>query len=119
MDSGVGAVRFPTVQIGLGFRQTLEAFSFERGSLRVPDAGFNFSFAVGIVDPARQGHSSVMGEHVAIKRVQSGVVEIGDQDTFFEVVQDHDPRTATESTEGFLVELGPDAGTGAEGQEAY
>jgi len=46
MDSGVGAVRFPTVQIGLGFLQTLEAFSFERGSLRVPDAGFNFSSAL-------------------------------------------------------------------------
>src|SRR5215469_1674663 len=88
-------------------------------SLRVSHPGLDFSFAVGILDPARQGHRSVVAEYIAIERIQGGLVDIRDQHTFFQVVQYDDARTTAESTERFLVQLGPDAGTGAEGQEAY
>src|SRR6516165_263708 len=77
MDAGIGAVCFPAIEIGLRFFETLEAFSFERSSLRVSDARFHFSFAIRILDPARQGYRSVVGEHVAIEWVQGGVVDIG------------------------------------------
>jgi len=86
----------------LGFFQTLG------------DSGFDFSFVIGIFDSARQGHSSVVGEYVAIERIQGGRVNIGDQHTFFQVIEYDDAGTTAESTKGFLVELGPDAGTGAE-----
>ena len=101
----------------MSFFETLEAYSFERSSLRVSHARFHFSFAIRILDPTRQRYRSVVGEHVAIEWVQSGVVDIGDEHTFFKVIEHDDARTATQSPEGFLVELGPDAGTGAKDQE--
>ena len=79
------------------------------GFSRVPDPGFDFSFAIGILDPAGQGHSSVMGECVARERIQGWLVNIGEQHTFFQVIEYNDAGTAAESTKRFLVELCPDA----------
>src|ERR1700745_839935 len=73
VDSGIGTVGLPTIQIGLRFFQTLEALSFERSFLRVTDSGFDFAFAIGILDAARQGHNAVVSENVAIERVQRRV----------------------------------------------
>ena len=83
------------------------------------DAGLDFSFAIGIFDPARQSDSAVVSQHVAIEWIQSGIVDVGDEHAFAQVIEHDDARTAAESTEGFLVQLGPDARTGAEGQQAY
>ena len=44
MDARVGPVSFPAIQIGLSIFQALEALPFERGLLRVTDAGFDFTF---------------------------------------------------------------------------
>src|SRR5215813_15210638 len=83
------------------------------------DTGFNFSFAIGILDPTRQGHGPIVGEHVAIEWVQAGIVDVGDEHAFLQVVEDDEARTATQSTEGLLVQLGPDARTGTKRQQAY
>jgi len=60
------------IQIGLGLFQTLKAFSLERCSLRVADGGFDSSFAIRILDPARHGHTTVVGEHIAIEWFKLG-----------------------------------------------
>src|SRR5207244_9400908 len=43
---------------------------------------------------------------------------VGAPDAFLEIVEDDDRRTAAETTKRALVELGPDAGARAEGEEA-
>jgi hypothetical protein len=43
----------------------------------VPDAGFHLAFPVGIADPAGHGDDAVVSQHVAIERIQSGIVNIG------------------------------------------
>ena len=83
VDARIGAVGLPTIQIGLGFFHTLEALSFERSFLRVTDSGFDFAFAIGILDAARQGYNVVVSENVAIERIQRRVVEIRSEYTFF------------------------------------
>jgi hypothetical protein len=115
----IGALRLPTIEIGLSLFQTLEAQTFQRRFLRVPDTRLDFALLSDLGSDMAGANRSIVGEHVATKRVQRGVVDIGDEYSFFEVIEYHHARTAAESTEGFLVELGPDAGTGAESQEAY
>ena len=60
-----------------------------------------------------------MGEDVAIEWIQSGIVNVGDEHTFAQVIEHDDARTTTQSAKRFLMQLGPDARTGAEGQQAY
>jgi hypothetical protein len=36
---------------------------------------------IGILDPTRQGYSTVVGEHVAIEQVQGGIVEVRGEHT--------------------------------------
>ena len=59
-----------------------------------------------------------MGEQVAVEGVQGRIVEVGFQDAFGEVVQDHGAGDRTQAAEGLLVQLRPDALAGAEGEQA-
>jgi hypothetical protein len=52
-----------------------------------------------------------VGEHIAKQWINRGIVNVRNQDAFFQVVENDDPRTTTESAEGFLMEFGPDART--------
>ena len=70
--------------------ERLEAQAFERRLLRVADAGFDFPFAIGIADAARQGDHAVMGEHVAIERIQRRVVDVRREHAFAQVIEDDD-----------------------------
>ena len=119
MDASIGAAGFPTIQIGLCFLQTLEAFSFERCLLGMSDGGLDFSFSIGIFDPARQGDHAIVGEDVAIEWIQSGIVDVGDEHAFAQVIEHDDTGTTTQSAKRFLVQLGPDTRAGAESQQAY
>ena len=65
MNARIRPTFFPTIQIGLRLFQTFEAHPFERSSLGVTDAGFHFSFAIRILDPARQRHQAIMCEHIS------------------------------------------------------
>ena len=51
------------------------------------DAGFDFAFAIGIADAAREGDDAVVGEDVAIERIERRIVDIGCEDTLAEVVE--------------------------------
>ena len=95
MDARVCPMRFPAIQVSLGFLQALEAQAFQGRSLGVTDGGFYFPLAIRVLDPARHRHGAVVGEHVAVKRVEGGIVEVGNQDAFAQIVEDHDPVGAT------------------------
>ena len=107
----------PAIEVGLGFLQSLEAHAFQRCLLRVADAGFDFAFAIRILDPTRQGDRAVVREHVAIERIESGIVDVGDEHALAQIVEHDDAGGAAQSAKGSFVQLGPDARTGAEGQQ--
>src|SRR5438132_9922953 len=69
--------------------------------------GLDFSFSIGIFDPARQGDHAIVGEDVAIEWIVAQVIE------------HDDTGTTTQSAKRFLVQLGPDTRAGAESQQAY
>ena len=89
MNAPVSPAFFPAVEMRLRFFQALEAHPFERRSLRVADAGLHFPFPIGIFDPARHGHRSVVSEDVSKKWVDGGIVEVGNRYAFFQVVENY------------------------------
>ena len=80
----------------------------QRRLLRVADAGFDFPFAIGIADAARQRDDAVVREHVAIERIERGIVDVRREDAFSQVVEDDDADGAAQSTKRALVQLRPD-----------
>ena len=49
-----------------------------------------------------------MFQHVAVERVERGVVQIGHQHAFFQVVEHHHARRPAQSAKRLLVQLGPE-----------
>ena len=49
-----------------------------------------------------------MGQHVAVERIERGVVAVRGEDALLEVVQDDDAYGAAQPAERPLVQLGPD-----------
>ena len=82
----------------------------------VRSSKFGLRRAIGITDATRERDGGVVFEDVAIKRIDSGIVDIGGQDAFAQVIKDHSTGNAAETTEGFFVQLSPDPGTGLEGE---
>ena len=82
VDARVGPALFPVIEVGLGFFQTLEAQAFQRCFLRMTDAGFDFAFAIRISNAARHGDGAVVREHVAIERIERGIVDVGNEHAF-------------------------------------
>ena len=99
--------------------ERLEAESSQRCFLRVADAGFDFPFAIGIADAARQRDDAVVREHVAIERIERGIVDVGREDAFAQVIEDDHPDGATESAKGPFVQLGPDLRARPPHQQAH
>jgi len=62
----------PSKRIEIRFRlvERLEAHALQRRLLGVPDARFDFAFAIRIADAARQSDDAVLREHVATERIQ-------------------------------------------------
>jgi hypothetical protein len=56
----------------------------------VSHARFDFAFPVRVLNPAGHGDCAVVGQHIAIERVDAGIVDIRLKHTLFEVVEHHD-----------------------------
>src|SRR5262249_15132994 len=95
MNALVSPALFPAIEIRLCFFQALEAHPFEWSSLGVADAGLHFPFAIGILDPARQCHDTVVRKDISEQWIDAGIVEVGNRHAFFQVVENHDSRTTT------------------------
>lgn len=94
---------FPAIQIGLRLFQTLEPQALQRCFLRVTDTGFDFTFAIRIAHATRQRDHSVVLEHIAIQRIERGIVDVGGEHALAQVVQHDDACDSSESAEGLLV----------------
>ena len=102
MDALIGPTFFPVIEISLSIFQALEAFSLEC-SLGMSDAGLDFAFAIGIFDSARQGDGAVVRQHIAIKRVQLCIEDVGSENTFTKIIENDDAWAAAQSAEGLLM----------------
>ena len=100
--------RSPAVQIRLAVGEVLEAEAAQRRLLGVADRGFDFALAIGVADATRQSDDPVVGQHVAVERIERGVVDVRGEDALLEVVQDDDADGAAQPPERPLVQLGPD-----------
>lgn len=107
MDPRVSPARLPAIQVRLRRLEALEAQSSQRCFLRVADARFDLAFPIGIGDAARERDDPIVRKHVAIERIQRGVIDVGRQDALFQIVQDDDADGATESAKCAFVQLGP------------
>src|SRR5258708_15492340 len=107
VDARIRRMRFTTIEMRLRFFQTFEAQSFERRFLGVSDARLHFPFAIGILDPARHGYHAVVCEHVPKKWVERGIVDVRNDDSLAQIVENHQARTPSYSTKGLLMQLCP------------
>ena len=82
-----------------------------------PIPASTFPFRSGFPHPTRQGDDAVVGEHIAVERVECRVVDVWREDAFLEVVEDDDTYRAPEPAEGALVELRPDLATRSPDEE--
>ena len=108
VDARVGPALLPAVEVRLRLLEALEAQPLERRPLGVADARLDLALAIGVADPARQRDDAVVREHVAVERIQRGVVDVRREDALAQVVEDDDAHRAAQPPEGLLVQLGPD-----------
>src|SRR5579863_3883204 len=59
-----------------------------------------------------------MPEHIAVKRIQSWVVDVGSQHALAQIVEYDNSGGAAQTAEGLLMQLGPHLRTGTEHQQA-
>jgi hypothetical protein len=98
VDARIGPVRLPAIQVRLRRLERLEAQALQRRLLRVADAGFDLALAIGIAHAARQRDDAVVGEHVAIERIERGIVDVRREHAFAQVVEDDDLDRAAQAT---------------------
>jgi hypothetical protein len=108
VNARVGPVHLPAIEIRLRVLEALETEPPQRSLLRVPDAGFDLALAIGIADATGERDDAIVGEDVAVKRIERRVVDVWGEDTFFEIVEDDDADGAAQATKRPLVKLGPD-----------
>ena len=117
MDAGIGPVLLPAIEVALAVLEGVEAQPFERGGLGMPDPRFDFALSIGIGDPTGESHDAVMLEQISKKRVEGGIVEIGLDNPFPQIVEHDHAGSAAQAAKGPFVQLRPDAGARAEGQQ--
>ncbi len=86
----------------------LKAAALQGRGLGVADGVLDRALAVGVAHPRRVGYHAVMRQRGSIDRVELGLVQVGLDDAFLEVVEHHVLRAAAEVTQRALVQLGPD-----------
>jgi len=58
-------------------------------------------------------------EQIAIKWIEYGIVDVGSEHAFAQVIQHQNAHGATQPAKCFFVQLGPDVRTGTKDQEAH
>ena len=82
------------------------------------DASFHLPLAIRIADAAGQRHDIVVLQHVAVQRIDGGIVDVWLEHPLAQIVEHDDPGHPAQSAEGLLVQLSPRLRTGAEHQQA-
>jgi hypothetical protein len=69
----------------------------------VADAAFHLPFSIWISRAARHHNCAVVRQHIAVQRIQRGIVDVRLENAFLQVVRHDDLDRAAEPAECFLV----------------
>jgi hypothetical protein len=58
-----------------------------------------------------------VSEHIPKEWIERGIVDVSDDDSLAQVVENHYARTSTQPTKGLFMQFGPDTGTGTPDQQ--
>ena len=83
-----------------------------------PTPDSTLPFRSGSLHAARQRDRAVMLQHVAVERIERGIVDIGREHAFAQIIQHDHARHAAQSAKRFLVQFRPDSRAGSEHQQA-
>jgi hypothetical protein len=98
VNACVGPAFFPLIQVVLRFFDAFEALPFELSLQRVTDTAFTLPLRSG--SPTRQGMDcAVVCQHIAVERVQRGIVNIGFEHALTQVVGHNDLHGTAEFAE--------------------
>ena len=111
MDARVGPVGFPMIKVILRRLEIFEAEPLQRCPFRVSDTTLDLPFPIRMPDATGQRDSAIVPEHVAVQRVDRGVVYIGSQNAFAQIIEDNHAGDTAQAPKGFLVQLCPDLRT--------
>ena len=82
-----------------------------------PTPDSDFALAIWIAGCDTASRPRLMREHVAIERIERGIVNVGDEHAFAQIVEDHDARRSAQPAKGALVQFRPDARAGTQRQQ--
>lgn len=117
VNARVGPAFFPVIEKGLRLGQRLKTPPFQRRLLGVADTAFHLPLAVWIADTAGHSDGAVMGEHIAVEGIDFGIVDVGTQDAFGEIVEHDIFGRSAKAAEGGFVQFRPGLRTGLEAQQ--
>ena len=103
MNARVSPVCLPAIEISLSFLQGLKALALERSFLCMAHPGFNLPFAIGIAHAAGHGYRAIVGQQIAIERIERGLVDIRSEHAFTQIIEHDDAHAATEAAKCFLM----------------
>src|SRR5439155_17601791 len=86
--------------------------------LSMADGRLHLALAIGIADATGQRDDAVVRQHVAVERIERGVVDVRREHALAKIVEDDDLHGAAEAAETLLVQLAPAARARGEGQQA-
>ena len=118
VNARVGPTLFPVIQVGLRFFEAFEAQPLQRRFLGVADARFDLALAVWIAHAAWQRDCAVVLQHVAVQRIERGIVDVGREHAFAQIIEHDHASGPAEPAESFFMQFGPDLRTGTEHQQA-
>ena len=105
------------VQVRLSFLEAFEAQALQRRSLGMADPTLHFPLSIRMPDATRQGHGAVMLKHIAVQRVERGVVDVGGEHALAQIIQHNNAGAATQPAESLLMQFGPNLRAGPEHQQ--
>ncbi len=108
MDALGRPVLLPVGEEGVLLLDGLKAPALQSRGLGMANGMLHRALAVGVTHPGRVGHHMVVRQRGGINLVELGLVQVGRDDAFLEVVQHHVLRAAAEVSKRPLVQLGPD-----------
>jgi len=88
-ESACRPALLPVIQIRLRFLHALEALTLQRRFSARGRRRIRPSLSVRISHAARQSDRAVMLQHVAVERIKRGIVNVGRDHTFAEIIQHH------------------------------